>query len=294
MGSNIRRAAGFDGIVIAGLLWLGLAGASPAAAVTGYSIFDGDLVAIDLSTGAFEIVGELDPNVIYALAADPAGELFAVGQVFATYKLYRVDRATGALTPVGDLGDFLEVTGLTFDAAGTLWMSGEDALYTVDPSTAEITLVGVPDRQLLAFAARGDELFGLSVSGFTPELVAIDPATADTTLVAALPELSAGGLEIVLAAMDFKAHGSLWVFAAVVPPILPPGLPQTLFRINDLDDPHPTQIFGIDGPPLFIGLAVAPGPFNQVVEIPTLDPFGGVVLAALLLSIGLAAIRRRR
>ncbi len=46
---------------VAGLLCLALSSAAPAAAVTAYSIYDGDLVALDPATGAFEIIG--DPAV---------------------------------------------------------------------------------------------------------------------------------------------------------------------------------------------------------------------------------------
>ena len=281
-------------LIAVGLLCLALSSVAPAGAITGYSIYgDGDLVAIDLATGVFEVIGATGLGAAIALADDPAGELYAVVQDASMFQLYRIDRATAASTLVGDVGDDLEVTGLTFDADGTLWMAAGDALYTVDPTTATLTLVGSPDHHLLALAARDGVLYSVVEIGLEPDLVTVDPATAATTVIADVPEFSPDGLSPAVFSMAFDRRGTLWVSVILVPPILPPDLPQAFFRIAEVTAPAPEIAFWVSTPPAFIGLAIVPGVFDPVVEIPTLGRFGWTVLATLLLSGGLLTIRRR-
>ncbi len=284
--------------IIAGLLCLALSSVSPVAAVTGYSIYDGDLVAVDLETGAFAIIGDTGLNdvgfgAVVGLAAEPDGELYAVVRELLTFRLYRVDRATGASTLVGDLGDDLGVADLAFDAGGSLWMVAEDALYTVDTASAVPTLIGVPDRPLVALAARDGVLYGLADMPTVLELVTVDPGTAVTTVIGALPDLSLGG-SLFLAGLAFDAGGTLWASVAFIPPILPDSLPQAFFKIPDVEAPVPELTFTRGELLIFAGLAIAPGVFDPVVEIPTLGPAGGALLAVLLLGGGLLAIRWRR
>ena len=283
----------FELRTLAGLLCLALS-STPAAAVTGYSEFDRELVAVDLSTGAVEVIGDLEFGAVTELAFD-GDQLFVVARIppsFSPYRLYRVDLATATETLVGDLGSDLGTTGLTFDAGGTLWMSAADALYTVDPLSAAKALIGAPDRPLVALAARDGTLYGLAYDGTTTSLVTVDPETAATSVVAALPELSSPG--VVLAGLAFDLEGSLWAFVVTAPPVIPHIFPQTFFEIADPTDPRPVETFSIDGPPVFFGLVAAPGVFERVVEIPTLGRVGWAVFALLLSGAGLAIFRRRR
>lgn len=281
---------------LAGLLCLALSSVS-ASAVTGYSVFhDRDLVTVDLATGAVEVIGDLAIGAVAEVALY-GDDLFVVAQSPATSSLYRVDLATATETLVGDLGTDLRITGLTFDAGGTLWMSATDALYTVDPASAAKALIGAPDRPLLALAARGSVLYGLTSDETTTALVLIDPDTAATAVTAELPELSfSGGL---LAGMAFDPRGSLWAYVVTLPPVIPHILLQTFFRIGDPTDPQAVKTFSLEapfisGPPLYAGLVVAPGIFDAVVEIPTLGRVGWTLFAALLFGAGLSTIRRLR
>lgn len=283
-------------LTLTGLLCLAIS-TTPAAAVTGYSIFDNrELTAIDLATGAAEVIGDLAIGTVSEIAFDGA-DLFVVAQIPPTSSLYRIDRKTGTETPVGDLGNHLAVTGLTFDAAGTLWMSTADALYTVDPESAATTRIGTPDRPLLALAARGRELFGLAPTDVNADLVTIDPETAVTSIAAELPEtFFNGGL---LAGLAFDLQGSLWAYAVTLPPIEPHILLQSFYQIGDPNDPQVMSTFFVEAPfianpPLFNGLVVAPGVFEEVVEVPALDRLGWTMLVAMLLGAGLMTLRRHR
>lgn len=283
-------------LALAGLLCLALSTA-PASAVTGYSIFDDrDLVAVDLANGTVEVIGDLAIGTVAEVAFDGA-DLFVVAQFPPTSSLYRVDLETTTESLVGDLGNDLAITGLTFGADGTLWMSTVNALYTVDPASAAKTLIGAPDRPLLALAARDGELFGLTPTDVTADLVAIDPETAATSVEATLPEVFFnGGL---LAGLAFDLNGSLWAYAVTLPPIEPHILLQTFYEIGDPTHPQVVRTFSIEAPfiadpPLFTGLVVAPGVFDEVVMVPTLDRAGWTMLAAMLLGAGLMTLRRHR
>ena len=294
----MRHATGLhiEILILSGLLCLALA-ITPASAVTGYSVFDHrDLVAVDLTIGTVEVIGGLSIGAVAEVAFD-GDDLFVVAQVPPTSSLYRIDLEAATESLVGDLGNNLEVTGLTFDDDGTLWMSTANALYTVDPASAATALIGVPDRPLLALAARGDELFGLTPTDFTVDVVAIDPDSVATSVEATLPEIFFnGGL---LAGLAFDLNGSLWAYAVTLPPVEPHILLQTFFEIGDPTHPQTVRTFSIEAPfianpPLFTGLVVAPGVFDGVVMVPTLNRTGWTVLAAMLLGAGLTTLRRHR
>jgi len=92
------------------------------------------------------------------LALDPSsGDLFAVGltETTAPYVLVRIDAFTGA-SVVGQIG-FSDVSGLAFDAAGTLWAidTGADALLVLDPAVAS-TLATIPLSEPLGAVAGMD------------------------------------------------------------------------------------------------------------------------------------------
>lgn len=287
---------GLQSLTLTGYLCLALSTA-PASAVTGYSVFaDQELVAVDLETGTVEVLGELTIGDVTETAFD-GHDLFVVARQAATSSLYRVDLETATVNPIGDLGNNLAVNGLTFSADGVLWMSTTNGLYVVDPMSATTTLIGSPDRPLLALAARDDQLFGWTATDFTADLVTIDPESATTSVAATLPEMTfSGGL---LAGMAFDLDGSLWAFAVTLPPIEPHILLQTFYEIGDPTNPQPVRTFSVEAPfvadpPLFAGLVVVPGDSQAVLEIPTLSRAGWTVLALMLFAAGLMTLSRRR
>ena len=77
----------------------------------------GELVTIDLNTGLLTTVAVLDfATPVYALACDAEGQLYAAGSSFDNYaaKLYKLDKATGALEFYTDVPGASIYTGETY------------------------------------------------------------------------------------------------------------------------------------------------------------------------------------
>ena len=99
----------------------------------------------DLTTGTSQRINA-DVNLpgsaedgIDGLDFDANGILFGLEQ--GCQYLYTLDQTTGEATPVGETGitECATTNGLTFSADGTLYASGYDELYRLDPSTGTAT-----------------------------------------------------------------------------------------------------------------------------------------------------------
>lgn len=100
------------------------------------------LYTIDMGTGAASFVGQIGFSNVFALGFSQTGRLFGIDA--ATNRLLDIDTATGVGTSVGSTG--LEAS---FDIASDpitdimyLVDSERRALFTIDTSTAAVTLVG--------------------------------------------------------------------------------------------------------------------------------------------------------
>ncbi len=100
----------------------------------------------DVGAGA-TVVGEIGPGDISALAFDAAGTLYAIDT--DTDTLLVIDPTDASTLPIVDLSQPLgALAGMDFDpATGTLYVAdgggdGNDALFTLDPATGVLTLVG--------------------------------------------------------------------------------------------------------------------------------------------------------
>lgn len=205
---------------LAAAVVLGLAGAADAAPI-GYSVrsdVDNFLYRIDLATGAATPIGPigLDPDSdIEGLTFQP-GTNVLFGYDELTDELVTFDLTTGAGTVVGFTGAFLFDPGLTFDAAGNLFVAGEGFLGdgefgSLDPLTGAGTFIGFTDDSVTgdpvligALAALGTTLYGIDAD--LDRLVTIDPLTGLVTGVGFL------GVDIDDAGLDFDpATGTLWL-----------------------------------------------------------------------------------
>ena len=109
------------------------------------------LGTLDRGSGVFAAIGGTGVEVL-DLAYDPALDtLYGCGRVFDPFapgivsnRLYVLDQTSGVARLVGEiLVGFEEIHGLAFDTStGTLFGSGCDRLYSIDPATANGTLVG--------------------------------------------------------------------------------------------------------------------------------------------------------
>lgn len=274
-------------------------GGFAAAQETAYTLYspsgdpaDVELYSLELGTGEASPVGPVG-FAATALAFDPAGVLFAVDS--AADLLLTIDPASGAGSAVGPLGTDVDPgPGLTFDAAGDLWMTagaagqapdgvpGGRMLWSVDPATGAATLVGPLglSEEGIGLAAQGGVLYGCGLT-----LVTIDSTTGAATQVA-IPELLA-----TLYAMDSRSDGRLWAVGQTVT-FTPFPPPASVFTV----DPQTGEIalvadisaFGLG--PSHWGLAIQGEPGAQ--EIPALGLPGLALLALLLAGAGIVLPRR--
>ena len=137
------------------------------------------------------------------LALDPeSGDLFAMGltNLIAPFTLVRIDPQASA-SVVGEIG-FSDVSGLAFDAAGTLYAldTGADQLLVLDPDDASTLSSVALSRPLGAvagmdFDAEGTLWVADGGTGGTNSLYTLDPATG------ALDEVGPLGLASGLSAL---------------------------------------------------------------------------------------------
>lgn len=299
-----------------GRLLAGLLACVSTAAVAepvGYAVGFDSLYRIDLGTGQATLVGPLGYIDVEGLAFSPAGELFAVADAGAvapasdqTDFLLRIDTATGAATPVGQMealagtgtGTFGELDyGLAFTCNGQLWLSSDTTgqLWEVNPGTAQTRLVGNMGAGISGLAGRGETLYGVGIDG-NERLFRIDTVNAQAMVIGSL------GLpdRMFDAGLDFDSVGRLWITIDYLTP--PAGIPPLRNDVARLD-PMTGGILeqriingaGIDIDTVQMeGLALAPpggcgaGPIPQPSEIP-----GPSLPLLLALGAGLALVGRR-
>ena len=131
---------------------------SASEVLFGVTLF-GDLVTVDLSTGAFTPVGPTGIGSrgvghVEDIAFDPSGTLFGVtvnpgditkGMSDEPSRLITIDPLSGHGTRVARLDPEVVVSGIVFDASGSLFGVTCDlapSLITINPSTGAVTVVG--------------------------------------------------------------------------------------------------------------------------------------------------------
>lgn len=154
----------------------------------GYAGF-GVLVAIDKGTGAGTLIGPTGIDAMPGLAINSAGDMYGTSAGAAT--LYRVDAVTGAAFPLGSTGvNFLEAIAFGYDDVLYGVSYGGD-LYTINTSTAALTMIGstgLVGWAGLAFDPLDGSLWasmgGLSSPPSLPDgIYLIDKTTASPALV---------------------------------------------------------------------------------------------------------------
>ena len=164
------------------------------------------LVVIDRATAQVTPVGF--PNAINLLAFDigPDGTAYAggfdapPGGWIGDPNLYRIDKATGELTLIGDTG-VDKLMDFAFDSLGTMWATVADELYVIDTNTGmaehAVTITGVdtvmtdPAAEIMGIMFdENDVLYATAFSSVeSSPLFTIDTATGQATVVAR-PEMS--------------------------------------------------------------------------------------------------------
>ena len=113
-----------------------------ALSPTDYSTVN-DLYKFNLATGTSTLVAHT-ADTLQALAFSAAGVLYGMGKNDGN--LYTIDTNTGAMTLIGNVGIPIgsPTGGLAFGPGGMLYATLDDILYTVNPTTAQATVVN-PD-----------------------------------------------------------------------------------------------------------------------------------------------------
>lgn len=125
---------------------------------------------VNLATGANDRVAYTDKS-FSTLACSPEGKLYAIANDF---KLYTVDKATGASAPVGDLGvdDVRPLHSMTFDRrSGRLfWVQNgfntAGKLFQIDTATGKAQLLGT-----VRYKGYPTEIVALNIAPGTPTAI---------------------------------------------------------------------------------------------------------------------------
>ena len=161
--------------------------ASKATHREAYAIHSfGRLDKIDLLTGASTVLTSV-LNQCHGLAFGQDRKLYTVNR--SERRLYRIDPATLDYTAVDFITPYNDA-GLAFDEEGVMWMAASSALYQVDPTTAETTLIGsLGTTGIDSLVWDGSQLFGLNVTSNDNRFYSINRITGAATLIADLDGL---------------------------------------------------------------------------------------------------------
>lgn len=306
-----------------GLLLSAAAGAQPYGYATGT---DPDspglrdaLYRVDLATGATVRVGYVGFRDVDGLALHPDGTFYGAADGTAesggtSDLLLRINTGTGAGSLVTHLaglagqgpgqGGQLDY-GLAVSCDGTVWLSSDTLghLWRVDPANGSVERVVSGGPSLSGLAARGTEVFGVSVDP-DPALYRYDTRTKELVRVGSISVID----RVFDVGLDFDADGRLWALLDYLVP--PDGLPR--LAQNDLVEIHPDTGALLSSKPItgagsglnrvqLEGLAVvAPAcsaggvpPGLPPVAVSTLSDSGKSLLV-LALALGAMLILRRR
>jgi dipeptidyl aminopeptidase/acylaminoacyl peptidase len=138
-------------------------------------------------------------------AIAPGNRTAIVGEYLSVTKanLYRLDLASGTLSPIGDHGKTVAYGGLEYSPDGTLWgTTDEDSdvqrLGTIDPATGKFTPALAPmkwDVDGLAISKDGRTIAYVVNEAGMSKLYLLDVASRRSRAVSGLPAGGIGGME---------------------------------------------------------------------------------------------------
>jgi FG-GAP-like repeat len=177
----------------------------------------GQLYRINLATGTAQPIGGASSADISALAMHPhTGVLYAVSIDATTTSdvLLVVDPTTGLTRGVASLRPALitltEDEGLTFDAAGNLFLSVEETAGPIPPTVMQVNPengfampLGFGDPPVTGMTWRNGIIYGLTGHG-TNRLVAVHPVNGRQRDIGSL------GVQVNHGGLDFDRDGGLW------------------------------------------------------------------------------------
>ncbi|SDD40204.1 hypothetical protein [Aquimonas voraii] len=306
-----------------GLLLSAAAGAQPYGYASGT---DPDspglrdaLYRVDLATGATTRIGYVGFRDIDGLALHPDGSLYGAADGTAeaggtSDLLTRINAQTGAGSFMSHFaglagqgpgqGGQLDY-GLAITCDGAVWLSSDTLghLWRVDPATGAVDRVVTAGPPLSGLAARGSQVFGVSVDPDTA-LYRYDTVSKELVRVGPIAVID----RVFDVGLDFDAEGRLWALLDYLVP--PDGLPR--LAQNDLVEIDPDTALLLSSKPItgagsglnrvqLEGLAVAPPACPAGGTPPSVSPVSvsafygpGKLLLALVLALSAAQALRRR
>jgi hypothetical protein len=173
----------------------------------------GELDTIDIKTGEVTIIAQIN-NHVCGSEVDACGNLWTVGfsppppnegyyfsPLYAD-KLCRIDKYTGAVTPIGNGTGLPDIMDVAFDSHGTLWATTQNKLYTLSLTDGTATFVaditnvppappGETNPMMIMSIAfdKHDVLYGTAIVGFwvtsvtNAPIMRIDTKTGEGTLL---------------------------------------------------------------------------------------------------------------
>jgi len=147
----------------------------------------GELVSIDLTTGAGTLIGTLPETMTEGAYDTVNNRLYAQGSN-GSFILYEIDPSNGAeISSVATTGAYngMEFVGNTLYATMILGSGAPSELVTVDPATGVATVIGLTGYGPISGLAYSGTMYGM-VAGNDADagsLVTIDMATGVATMV---------------------------------------------------------------------------------------------------------------
>lgn len=139
------------------------------------------------------------PFPIEGLTGDASGNLYTTGRpAGAACPVWRISRTSPSLVPVGFVPAPCSPSGIAFDAAGKLFVSDADKIWTLAPNsdtppTATVYASGVPGTNGLAFDRQGNIWTGDGTTG-QGRVWKIAPGGAVTEMFRVQPVLNQVGV----------------------------------------------------------------------------------------------------
>ena len=173
----------------------------------------GELVSIDLTTGAATLIGPL-PITMTEAVYDSANQLLYAQGSNGSFVMYLIDPTDG--TEISQVSTSGAYNGMEF-VGGTLYASmitgggGLSDLVTVDPVTGVATIIGptgYPGITGLAYDSASSTMYGVVGGGSTSSgsLVTIDMTTGVATMVGPTGFIKVGSIEF---GQDGNLYGAL-------------------------------------------------------------------------------------
>jgi hypothetical protein len=266
--------------------------------------------------GTYGSAGGQEVADVEGLAFAPDGVLYGISD--PSKALVRLNTSTGRATLVSRLSESLRSVpsldlGLAFTCDGRAWVSSDVQALVWEMNPADGTTRLVADTapvRLSGLAARGNELFGVSVAGqdapsLEQSIYRIDTNSGDLTRIGSFTTT----LPVVDAGLDFDEQGRLWATFDYNPQ---PGTNPSVVDYGDLAeiDPQTGALIsrtpmtwmprgpegGIEGLAITSACNVPAGtnPPRPIEPVPGASAAGLGVLGAMLALLGGLFLRRRQ